>query len=270
MKTPALKKILIGLIAASLSTGFASAQSMSFTVTTKSSNGSTGSVNVFALWITNSAGAYVKTINRQSKNYTSSLTNWFSNSANKATDGTTGATLPSHNYAYTSTAKTTKRIPFTWNFKNYLGALMPDGTYFINIEFKEENTSRQYVKYSFTKGATNYTTTPMGTMMSGTASCFTNPSLVYTAPAVALTTTEVTNFDFTYNRSDRNLQLEYDPASHSDIKLQLVNLKGQTLYSTALKGTGKESTLLPNCTPGIYMIRLTDNNGWSQTRKLML
>ena len=269
MKTSALKKILIGLITASLSTGFASAQSMSFTVTTKNSNGSTGSVNVFALWITNSAGAYVKTINRQSKNYTSSLTSWFSNSANNTTDGTTGATLPSHNYAYTSTAKTTKRIPFTWNFKNYLGAVMPDGTYFINIEFNEENTSRQYVKYSFTKGPSSYTIVPTVTSVT-TASCFTNPSLVYTAPVVALTTTQVTNFNFTYNRSDRNLQLEYDPANHSDIQLQLVNLKGQTLYSTALKGTGKESTQLPPCTPGIYMIRLTDKEGWSQTKKLML
>jgi len=269
MKTPALKKILIGLIAASLSTGFASAQSMSFTVTTKNSNGSTGSVNVFALWITNSAGAYVKTINRQSKNYTSSLTSWLSNSSNKTTDGTTGATLPSHNYAYTSTANTTKRIPFTWNFKNYLGTLVPDGTYFINIEFKEQNTSRQYVKYSFTKGPSSYTIAPTVASCT-TASCFTNPSLVYTAPVVALTTTEVSNFDFTYNRSDRNLQLEYDPANHSKIQLQLVNLKGQTLFNTTLECIGKESILLPNCTPGIYMIRLTDKEGWSQTRKLML
>ncbi len=270
MKSLAPKKALLGLLLACLSTGFVTAQSMSFTVSTKNTSGSTSKPVVFALWITNSAGAYVKTINRQSKNYTSDLSSWYSNSSNKSTDGLTGASLPSHNYTYTASGGTIKRIPFTWNFKNHLGALVADGTYNINIEFKEENTARQYVRYSFTKGATSYTIAPTGTMVTGTASCFTSPSLVYTAPTVALTTTEVTNFDFIYSPSDRNLQLEYDAANHTGIELQLINLKGQTVYNKALKGFGKETTQLPACQQGIYLIRLTDKEGWSQTQKLLL
>lgn len=270
MNALALKKILAGILIASLSTGFAAAQSMSFTVSTKNTSGSTSKPLVFALWITTSTGTYVKTINRQSKNYTSDLSSWVSNSGSKTTDGMTGASLPSHNYQYTASGGSTKRIPFTWNFKNFSGTLVPDGSYFINIEFKEENTSRQYVKYAFTKGTSSYTVTPTGTMVTGTASCFTSPSLVYTAPAVALSNPQASSFDFTYSSSDRNLQLEYDAVNHSKVELRLVNLKGQTVYETKLKGLGKESALLPAFAKGLYLIRLTDSEGWSQTKKVVL
>ena len=267
MKKLALKKALLGLIVASLSTGFVSAQSMSFTVSTKNPNGSTGNPLVFALWITNSAGTYVKTINRQSKNYTADLTSWSSNSGSKTSDGLTGASLSSHNYQYSSGS--IKRIPFTWDFKNYLGTLVADGSYYINIEFKEESTARQYIRYPITKGGfLSYTTAPSGTIIAGTASCFTSPSLVYTAAAVALTPTQATDFDYTY--SNHNLQLEFDASSHNNLVLQLVNLKGQTMFHSALKSSGKESVQLPNFAPGIYLIRLTDKEGWNQTKKIVL
>lgn len=268
MKKTALKKALIGILFASLSTGFLTAQSMSFRVTTKNPSGSTGNPSVFVLWITNSAGTYVKTINRQSKNYTADLTAWCSNSATKTADGLTGATIGSHNYPYST--GTVKRIPFTWDFKNYQGTLVPDGTYFINIEFKEEKTARQCIKYSFTKGASSYTIAPTGTMVTGTASCFTAPSLVYTAPAVALSTTEVIDFNYTYSPKNRTIQLQYDASNHSNVQLQLVDLKGQTRFQSTLKGSGNETTQLPSCMTGIYLIRLTDKEDWSQTRKIML
>lgn len=94
--------------------------------------------------------------------------------------------------------------------------------------------------------------------------------VTFIVATVALTTTQVTNFDFTYSRIDRTLQLQYDAANHSSIELWLVNLKGQTIYRFSLKDSGKESTLLPACPQGIYLIRLTDKEGWSQTRKLLL
>jgi hypothetical protein len=267
MKSLAPKKALLGLLLACLSTGFVTAQSMSFTVTTKTYGGSYATDGlVFALWITNSTSTYIKTINRQSKSYTDLLTNWKSNSGNKTADGITGASLPSHNYAYTSTAKTTSRIPFTWNFKDFNGNLVPDGNYYINIEFSEGGASK-YIKYPLTKGTTSYSIVPVPVAAS---TYFTSPALIYTAPTVALTTTQVTNFDFTYTPSDRNLQLEYDAANHTGIQLQLVNLKGQTVYHTPLKGFGKETTQLPACPQGIYLIRLTDKEGWSQTQKLLL
>lgn len=270
MKPLALKKIIALLLTASLSSGFATAQSMSFTVSTKNTSNSTSKPLVFALWITSSTGTYVKTINRQSKNYTADLSAWVSNSGSKTTDGMTGASLPSHNYAYTTNGGSTKRIPFTWDFKNYSGSLVADGTYYINIEFKEENTSRQYIKYAFTKGASSYTITPTGSMVTGTATCFTSPSLVYTAPAVAIQNPQAATFDFTYQPSNRSLQLEYDAVNHSRVELRLVNLKGQTLHQANLKGLGRESIQLPAVAKGIYVVRLTDGEGWSQTRKLLL
>jgi len=258
MKKLALKTALIGLLLASLSTGFASAQNMSMTVTTKTYYGSYYPKHVLTCWVTNSAGTYIYNLKRYGYSYLSSLTNWsMCSSSTKSSDGTTGATLGSHS-----------QLSFTWNCKNTSGVLVPNGTYYINIEFTEQEGTKQFVKYSFTKGSSNITSIAPTVVTSN--AYYTAPLLTYTAPATALTTAQVSNFDFSYSRTDHTLQLEYDPASHSGVELQLVNLKGQTIYRTTLKATGKETTQLPSCATGIYLIRLTDNEGWSQTRKLLL
>ena len=257
MKKLALKTALIGLLLASLSTGFASAQNMSMTVTTKTYYGSYSPRHVLTCWVTNAAGTYIYNLKRYGFSYLSSLTNWsMCSSSTKSSDGTTGATLGSHS-----------QLSFTWNCKNTSSVIVPDGIYYLNIEFTEQEGTKQFVKYSFTKGTTTYTSTP--TIVTANA-YYTGPTIIYTAPVVALTTAQVTNFDFSYSRTDHILQLQYDPASHNGVELQLVNLKGQSVYRSTLKGSGKESTQLPEVSQGIYLIRLTDKEGWSQTKKLML
>jgi hypothetical protein len=258
MKTIALKKVLLGLIVASLSTGFATAQSMSLSVTTKPYYGGYSPKHVLTCWITNSAGSYIYNVRRYGYNYLSSLTNWTAlSSSSKSADGTTAATLTSHG-----------SLTFSWNCKNTSSVVVPDGTYYINIEFTEQEGTKQYVKYSFVKGASSISSSTPTVVTSNTY--YATPLLTYTAPAAALTTTQATNFDFIYTNADRNLQLEYDATNHSNVMLQLVNLHGQTVHQSTLKGSGKESVQLPNCTPGIYLIRLTDQDGWSQTKKIVI
>jgi len=271
MITQKICKILAGLAFIVVLPLTTHAQSLTFNVTTVTYNGTYSPKHVFAIWITNTSGAYVQTINRQSSEYTKYLTNWIGKtgwtSSGKAheTDGTTGATLSSHNYSYTSSSKTTARIPFVWNCKDYNGNLVDDGTYFIHVEFTEKNTTGVTAKYTFVKGATNQSTS-----FSNASSNFINASLIYTAPATALTTTETADFALAYNNTDRNLQLSWDPASRSEVLLQLINLNGQILYQTNLLGTGNASTHIPYCPKGFYLIRLTDNEGWSQTKKVLL
>ncbi|MCX6307291.1 MAG: DUF2271 domain-containing protein [Bacteroidia bacterium] len=272
MKSLALKKALLGLLVACLSTGFVAAQSISFTATTTSYD--TKPANVFACWITDSnTGKYIMTINRQSTTagYTSSLKNWKAATGWTKTglagqnDGMTGATLSSLNQTLTGS---TKRIPFTWNCKNSSGVMVPNGDYVVHIEFAQEsNTPEQHETFVFTKGTTSINQIPNSVINS---SYITITAFTYTAPATALTPTEVSNFDYTYSRSDRNLQLQYDAANHAGIQLHLINLKGQTIHHTALKGSGKETTQLPALPQGIYLLRLTDKEGWSQTQKLLL
>lgn len=258
MKKLALNKVLLGLLFASLSTGFALAQSLSFSVTTKTYYGNYAPKHVLTCWVTNSAGTYMYNLKRYGTGYLSSLTNWtMCSSSTKTTDGTTSATLGSHS-----------SLSFTWNCKNTSSVTVPDGTYYINVEFTEQEGTKQFVKYSFVKGATSITSTAPTVVTSN--SYYTSPLITYTAPAAALTTTQVTSFDCLYSATDRSLQLEYDPSVHSGVELQLVNLKGQTVHRTALKGSGKETTRLPDCAPGLYLIRLTDKGGWSQTKKVML
>ncbi len=271
MKTLTLKKGILGFLFVSLSTGFALAQSMSFSVITKTCGGSYKPKHVLACWITNSTNftttaSFIRTINFQSSNgdnSTSYLTSWVKNSAKNTVNAITGATLSVHNQATNGSG--ISRIPFTWNFKNSRGTVVTDGTYYLNIEFSEG--TRQIIQYPITKGTTSYTIVP--TPVTANA-YFASPSLTYTAPTAALTPTEVVHFDYVYNRTDRSLQLAYDAANHSGIVLQLVNLKGQTIHQAELKGSWKETTQLPNCSPGLYLIRLTDKNGWNQTKKLML
>lgn len=258
MNALALKKIIAGILIASLSTGFVAAQSMSLSVATKTYYGGYSPKHVMACWITNSAGTYVYAMKRYGSKYFSSLTNWTAvSSSNKNTDGSTSATLNSHS-----------TVTLTWNCKNSSSVVVPDGTYYINLEFTEQEGTKQFVKYSFVKGTTSKTSSAPTIVTAN--SYYTSPLLVYTAPAVALSTPQASSFDFIYLRSDRSLQLDYDAVNHSKVELRLVNLKGQTVHQVVLKGLGKESTQLPAVACGIYLIRLTDSEGWSQTKKIVL
>jgi hypothetical protein len=253
-----MKKTIIGLLLALLTNHFATAQSLTFSVTTKTYYGSYAAKHVLACWITNSAGVYQYNLKRYGTNYLTSLTNWTAcSSTTKKTDGTTSATLTSHS-----------NLSFSWNCKNTAGTVVPDGLYYINVEFTEQEGTKQFVKYSFTKGTTAITSTAPTVVTSN--GYYSTPLITYTAPTVALTPTEATDFEYIYSRSERSLQLAYDAANHNSIKLQLVNLKGQTVYTIGLKGSGKETVQLPDCGKGIYLLRLTDKEGWSQTKKLLL
>jgi len=242
------------------------AQSLSFNVTTKTYNGQYAPKHCFALWITDASGNYVKTINRQSKNYTRYLTNWVSGSGSKTTDGMTGASLTSHNYAYTSSSKTTQRIPFTWDFLDYNGTLVDDGTYYINIEFTESNATGKTVKYAFTKGISSYSgsLTPVSS-----SSYFSNATIAYTAPATSLEKTETSGFKAICTRSDRTLHLSYDPALHYAVRLQLFNLKGQSVYQTMLDSPDYQ-ICLSMLTNGIYFVKFIDEEGLCAIEKIVL
>lgn len=259
-----IKKLSLTLLSMSLPL-IIFAQSMTFTVTTKTYNGKYSPQHCFALWITDSNGKYVKTINRQSKNYTRYLTNWSNNSGSKTTDGITGATLTSHNYEYTSSGKTTKRIPFNWDFKNYLGNTVADGTYYINIEFTENDATGKYVKYAFTKGSTSYS----NSLNPETSSAyFSNATITYTALASAINNAETDNTDIFYSKSDRTLHVYFDQTKHTSVNLKLYNLNGKMIYSTDLRSSGT-NIQMPEVS-GIYIIKITDKKGWSINKKISL
>jgi hypothetical protein len=258
-----LTKFFRALLFILLTTGVLQAQTVTFNVTTVTYNGKYAPKNCFAIWVTNASGTYIKTINRQSKNYTSYLTNWYSNSSNKSTDGVTGASLNSHNYAYTSQGGSISRIPFSWNCQDYNGNTVADGTYYINVEFTEHNGTGKTAKYTFVKGTTNQSIS-----YSNVSSYFTNATLSYTAPATALENTTTESASVLYQKEDKTLQIQYDEANHSQVQLTIYNLSSVTCKQQALT-SGTTSLNLSKLPNGLYMVKLTDTKNCFKIQKIL-
>lgn len=243
------------------------AQSVTFNVSTVAYGGKYSPKNCFVLWITDSNGQYVKTINRQSKNYTSKLTNWSSNSGSKTTDGMTGATINSHNAATNPTGGAS-RLPFTWNCKDYSGNTVADGTYYVNIEFTEESTSK-YIRYDFVKGPTNQTVSyPNVTTSPG--KYFQNASLNYTAPITSLKESKNTEtYNIYFSNSSKLLQVNYEAQEHEAVVLTLINQSGRIVYRK--KQSDEISSLdLSKLQAGVYLVKVSDKAGKTQTCKIFI
>ena len=123
---------------------------MTCKVTTVASGQTYDPRNVLAVWIADSTNGFVKTVMKYSKDRTTYLYKWIANSARSTnTDTISGATLSSHG------ARTV-----LWNGRDKNGSLVPDGAYWVRMEFTGANAqgpvSTNYVR--FTKGSSSVST----------------------------------------------------------------------------------------------------------------
>jgi hypothetical protein len=119
--------------------------SLSMTFTTKSLNGKWKPANVGAVWIADVQGRAVKTLEVWAAERLSSLP-FYNQSAckNNDMDVIARATLPDH----------AKPHQDTWNGKDFLGNIVPDGDYVITIEVADvENVTSPPTQFHFLKGA---------------------------------------------------------------------------------------------------------------------
>ena len=98
--------------------------------TTVSYGGRYGPRNVGAVWITNEAGKFVKTLEEWGLRRYSNLYAWRKSSGGNTVDAVTGATR-----------STASAHSSTWNCTDLGGGHVPTGTYFVNAEFVENNVS---------------------------------------------------------------------------------------------------------------------------------
>ncbi len=266
MKKFDLKKLLFLLFVLSATT-YISAQSLTFNVTTVTYDGRYSPSHIFALWITKADGTYVKTINRQSYSYTYYLTRWKTDSKANMTDGQTGASLDEHNYAYSS--GTTSRIPFKWDCKDYKGAAVPDGDYYINVEFTEEDATGKFIQYAFTKGGSGKTINfPNVTTSPGVY--FRNASLTYTAPASAISLIPDNQaYDLFYNPTAKSLQINFDNQLRKQVRLLMFDATGKLLQARNI-GAAPQTLSLNKLNAGIYIVKLTDADNVSVSRKILV
>ena len=137
--------------------------------TTISYGGRYGPRNVGAVWVTNEAGTFIKTLEEWGTRRYSNLVAWRKSSGGNTVDAVTGATRSSAS-AHSS----------TWNCSNVDEAAVPAGNYFVNVEFVENNVSASGVgagplwKEAFAVGTAPATLTPAADKS------YTNKKIVFT------------------------------------------------------------------------------------------
>jgi len=266
MKRLNLRKQIL-LLLALFATTYISAQSLTFNVTTVTYDGRYSPSHIFALWITKADGTYIKTINRQSYSYTYYLTQWKTDSKANMTDGQTGASLDEHNYPYSS--GTTSRIPFKWDCKDYKGAAVPDGDYYVNVEFTEEDATGKFIQYAFTKGASSKTIN-FPNVSTAPGVYFRNATLTYTAPSSAITLVPDNQaYELFYNPYSKSLQISYDNLQHKQVKLLVFDATGKLLQNRNI-ASAPQTLALNKLNAGIYIVKLTDADNISVSRKILV
>lgn len=132
----------------------ATACTFTFAVTTATMNGDYSPDNIGAVWIQDSAGKFVKTLNLWAKTRIQYVLKW--NQATKAAgvsrntvDAVTGATASSH---VTHTGK--------WNCKDFSQNIVPYGNYQVCMEMTETEGQSKTGCLPFVRGADAYQTAP--------------------------------------------------------------------------------------------------------------
>jgi len=146
--------------------GVSTTCSLSVAVTTTAAGGQYAPRNVGAIWVANSTGTFVKSLEVWGNQRLSHVTAW--NAATKAAgvaankvDAITSATLSAH-----------RTHNVTWNCQNYNRQPVADGTYRVYFELTDSNQSGPNHFETFAKGAAPVT-------VQGSSNSFNNISLVF-------------------------------------------------------------------------------------------
>lgn len=103
---------------------------LTFTVKSITNNSTYSPKNVFAIWIKDSAGNFVKSIKVMAATRKQHLVKWKASSGGNTVDATTGSTLSNH-----------QTHTVTWNCTDVNGSIVPDGRYTICVEYTSTNSA---------------------------------------------------------------------------------------------------------------------------------
>lgn len=221
------------------------AGNLTFTFNTSSHGGQYANRHILAVWITNSStngsSSYIKTLISYYKNlkYRQYLTKWrTATSTYDVTDAITGATLTSYS-------------PLTgrWKGTNTMSATVPDGTYYIWVEFTESNATGPYAVFSFTKG-------------SEATSTYTTVSSSSNITPVSLSWAPVVN-DLQNIEADKNIVAYPNPATNL-VTISGIDMTSANLYNATgkLVATVKTNSIDISQQPkGIYIVEIVSPKG---------
>ncbi len=119
-----------------------------FTVTLSDPAGNYSNVHVDAVWVTDAAGHFIKSLRKDAAARQGYLSKWNAARGNwSQIDGYTGATAPNYNSPYNP-------ITVTWNCRDTNSLIVPDGDYRFYVEFTDYNGQGPWTTngITFTKG----------------------------------------------------------------------------------------------------------------------
>jgi hypothetical protein len=116
--------------------------SFSFSVVTTSLGGKYAPRNIGAIWITDGAGNFVKTLKVWADRRLGYLTTFHAQTGRNQVDAVTSATLSSFG---------TRTV--TWDLKDLTGEVVPDGSYNVVMEHTDYNGAGESTSVAFAKGS---------------------------------------------------------------------------------------------------------------------
>ncbi|MEZ4909017.1 MAG: DUF2271 domain-containing protein [Saprospiraceae bacterium] len=215
---------------------------LTITTTTEDAGGNFKPKNIMAIWIGDNDNNFTKTLMAYADKRIQYLYTWkditsAAGSQYNRVDAITGATRSSHG----------ERI-CTWNGTDVDGTLVPDGTYTINMELTDKHEQGNYSTFTFEKGPNEQTLTPSD------VPSFTNIT-IHWQPEVSKT---IDNFDYNSisvfpNPTKSNI---YISTKNDIVSIRLFSMNGKLL-----KETKTNNINLTDLNSGIYLLKITTNEG---------
>jgi hypothetical protein len=239
-----MKKILLILtiLAFYLS---ASAQSVTFNVTTVTDNGTFSPKHVLAVWIEDNSGAFVKSNKVMAVDRKQYLYTWNTQSSGNFTDATTGATLTSHQ-AHT----------ITWNCQNLSSEVVVDGDYKIWIEYTDQHAQGPIFSVDFTVSGSTFNVDPAD------QTYFKDMTLDYTPATTGLENVTGNQALSVYpNPSTGDFYINFASEEKGNVNLNIVDVSGRIVYEKQFSVSEliNYPMQLSDLKTGIYILKLSVN-----------
>ncbi|HRY99591.1 MAG TPA: DUF2271 domain-containing protein [Bacteroidales bacterium] len=237
------------LLAGSLPLNAQTQGTLSVSTSTSSAGGNYSPKNIVAIWVTDSAGSFVKTLLAYAASRRTHLNTWeaattAAGSAYNVTDAISGATRTSHGTRICS-----------WNGRNYNQVDMPDGTYRLWFELTDKNATGNFSHFDFVKGPLPQNQTPAN------VPSFSGISIAWQPGTVGI--------DEIFSGAGPGLH--YDPAQRrlfvtgsGTVEVSLFDLGGRLLYS------GRDQVVdLRHLPAGLVLLKLREANAERRVKLLL-
>lgn len=233
---------------------------------TNAKPGSNASQNVFAVWIENGNGTFVKTRCRYWGSKTNDhLPSWKSKSGQNLVDATTGATLKSTS---NPTAFGTKTI--TWNGTDVNGNVVADGTYKIQVESswcnpEPANNQHKFLStFTFEKSGNASTITPTDVNL-------TNVTITWTPSTSSVSSSDTDNsWDVYPNPANGSLTIDLNSDKNVE-GYSILSVDGKIMTKGKWEiNTNKKVVDLKDLNNAMYYVELIFSDGNVSSKSFVL